>query len=322
MMMRYLRALGTSLLLARAAAAQSSISACGPLPDSTSRQQVSTFGALKVCLIATNVANTDAETPAGWAAKGNIVVLETQRPADYRRAAIVGTNVEWTINGQPAPKDSLADRWQKSVIELLDAAFEADGIRRQVAALRMQVDSLPARRAAIAQKIKDIERVETALDQQMIAVQSEERRRRIDIDRLEQRRDDYLRRASAEERKASATRDERARATYTANARQYYAEAQRMTEEIRRTESNGRDSNAQRRQVELEQELRSLTSDGNLALLRMQQENYDSTKVEDLEAMITQLDAPRRLPVLDARVEKARLELLAILGAPGIAPSR
>jgi hypothetical protein len=320
--MRHLVAVSACVVLASSARAQTSISACGPLPDSTSRQQIKDLGGLRVCLVATKVVGTEAETPAEWAAKGRIVVLETQRAGDNRRAAIVGNNVEWTVNGRQAPQDSLADRWQKSVIELLDASFEADGLRRQVADLRMQADSLPARRAAVAKKIKDIDRLQAELNRQLMAAQSEETTRRNEIMRLERQRDDANRRAAAEERKASGARDERSRAAYEANARQYYAEAQRVSEQIRRSESSSRSSNAERRRLELEEELRSLTAGGNVALLRMQQENYDSTKVEDLEAMITQLDAPQRLPALDARVEKARLDLLAVLEARGRAPSR
>src|SRR4051812_38002198 len=103
-------------VIATPAAAQSSLAACGPLPDSSSRQIIKAFGQLRVCLVATQVAVTDAERPREWAARGTQVIMETQRSDDYRRAAIAADRVAWTINGRPATLDSLAERWQKAVI--------------------------------------------------------------------------------------------------------------------------------------------------------------------------------------------------------------
>lgn len=301
---------------------QSSIAACGPLPDSTARQFLKNYGSLRVCIVATKVARTEAETPGEWAARGNVVVLETQRPGDNRRAAIVGSSIEWTINGQKAPQDSLADRWQKAVIELLDASFEADGLRAEAAELRMQIDSLPARREAMAKRVKDIERLEAELNRQALAAQTEESKRRSDEMRLQSRIDDLNRRAAAEERRASGASNPQARAAAEANARNYYQQAQQLSDQLRRLQSYSNENNPQRRRIEIEDQLRFLTADGNLALLRMQLANYDSTRVEDLQAQLTQLDVQTRLPALDARVEKARLDLLAVLEARGRAPSR
>ena len=309
-------------LLATTAGAQSSIAACGPLPDSTSRQLIKAYGDLRVCIVATKVVGTEAETPGEWAAKGSVVILETQRPGDNRRSAIVGNTVDWTINGQKAPQDNLSDRWQKAVIELLNASFDADELRVQATSLQEQIDSLPARRDAMAKRIRNIERVQAELNGQLLATQAAEARRRNDVMRLERQIDDYNRRGAAEERRASGLSNPQAKAAAEANARQYYQEAQRLGEQLRRLESSARSNDAELNRRGLEEELRSLTSDGNLALLRMKLDNYDSTKVEDLRALLTQLDAPQRLPALDARVEKARLDLLAVLEARGKGSSR
>jgi hypothetical protein len=320
--MRRILPIAISVVLAASAMGQTSISACGPLPDSTSRQQIKNFGNLRVCLVATKVVGTEAETPGEWAAKGNVVVLETQRPGDNRRAAIVGSSVEWTINGQKAPQDSLADRWQKAVVELLDASFDADELRSQSTALEMQIDSFPARREALAARVKQIERLEAELNQQSLAAQAEQTKRRNDQMRLQSQIDDYNRRAAAEERRAASASNPQARAAAEANARNYYAQAHRLEDQLRDLELDRRGTSAERQQSQMEAQLRMLTADGNLALLRMKLANYDSTSVDDLKAQLLQLDAQQRLPALDARVEKARLDLLAVLEARGKAPSQ
>jgi hypothetical protein len=320
--MRLIPSISLLAVVAASASAQSSIAACGPLPDSTSRQQIRNFGDLRVCMVATKVVGTEAETPIEWAAKGAVVVLETQRPGDNRRAAISGSDVAWTINGRVAPLDSLAERWQKLVTEVLDASFAANELRSQDSSLRIDADSLPARRAATQKRISDIERLQAELNRQLLAEQTRESSLNGQLQRLEAQRDDYQRRAAAEERKAAGTRDERSRSAYEANARSYYAQAQNVSEQIRRLESDGRNSSSSRRIAELRQQLGASTADGNETLLRMKLANYDSTRVEDLRQQINQLAAAQQLPVLDARVEKARLALLALLEARDRSPSR
>jgi hypothetical protein len=156
------------LIIAGSAAGQSSIAACGPLPDSTSRQWKMSIGDIRVCLVATKVADTDAASPAAWAARGNVVVLETQRAGNYRRAAITGGDVTWTINGQAAPVDSLADRWQTAVVEALDASFESYALRRQAADLQSLIDSLPRSITSTKQRIIYLEERDRELNVRLL----------------------------------------------------------------------------------------------------------------------------------------------------------
>jgi chromosome segregation ATPase len=233
---------------------------------------------------------------------------------------IEGNRVTWTINGRPAVIDSLAERWQKAVIDLLDARYEADALREQEASLRMEADSLPARREATRQRIAQIERRQVQLNNQILAERNRETQRRNELSLLERQRDDIQRRLSAEERK-TATNDDRARAAAEANIRRLSNELSSINDRIRRYDSYA-SQDVDRRIAAIEAQLRELQSGHNLALLRLQLSNYDSTDVEDLRQQITQLGAPQRLPALEARVEKARLALLAILEGRGKAPSR
>jgi chromosome segregation ATPase len=317
--MRQLITAGLGLLAAASATAQTSLSACGPLPDSSARQSVKVFDGLRVCLVATRVTDPEAALPQDWAAKGATVVIETQRDGDNRRVAIEGNRVSWTINGRSAPLDSLAERWQKAVIELLDAKHEADALREQSTSLRMEIDSLPARRAAAAKRLEDLERLQKRLDQELLAERNRETLARNETDRLQRQINDLQNRISSEERRASSITDPRARASVEANLRGYYDQIRRLQEELRRRE--GDPHRGSRRLADIEDEMRRLRGDGNVAMLRLQLANYDSTSVRDLEEQLTQLDAQRRLPELDSRVEQARRALIAVLDARGKAPS-
>jgi hypothetical protein len=314
-----LRILALALTLGASAQGQTSMSACGPLPDSTARQTIKVFGGLRVCLLATRVTDPEA-LPLEWAAKGSTVILETQRDGDNRRAVIEGNRVAWTINGSVAPIDSFADHWQKAVIQLLDLRYQADALREQSSALRGDIDSLPARRDRMRQRVDAIEKLQVKLDQQVLAARNRQTLERNEDERIQRQINDLQQRASAEERRAASLTDQRARTASENTLKNYYDQIQRLYEAQRRARSNSGESD--KRLAELQEQMRVLMGDGNLTFLRMRLAEYDSTNVQDLEQQLTQLDAQRRLSDLDVQVEKARLDLVAILEARGKGPSR
>ena len=322
MNMRALIAIGLTVLAFASAGAQTSLSACGLLPDSTSRQHVVSFGALRVCILATKVAGKEAETPRDWAAKGDIVILETQRPDDFRRAAIVGNSVEWTINGRLAPTDSLAQAWQSAVVALVDASFEAEAVRRQLAELRAQVDSLPQKIAATKARIAYLEQRDRQLNLDILNAGNRERDLRRQLSSLQSQLSSARSRASAAQRQAATARDEQTRASASAAARsaeQAAAQLELQVDGVQRALSIGESS---RTVAAAQDELRALQPAHNISLLKLQLSSYESIDPADIEAQIRQIDAPTRLPALDAQVEKTRLALLAVLEARGKAPSR
>lgn len=320
--MRVFGSVGVGLLFAASAGAQTSMSACGPLPDSASKQLTRIFGSLRVCMVATKLAGKDAETPREWAAKGDVVVLETQRPEDNRRAAIVRNSVEWTINGRPAPMDSLAQAWQAAVVTLADAVFEADEVRRQASELRAQIDSLPQRIETTKARIAFLEKRDRQLNLAILNANNRENSLRSEISSLESRLAMAQSRASAAERQAASARDDRARASAEATARAAQQEVTRISDAIRGLQREMYSGESSRLVAAAQEELRALEPAHNIALLKLQLSNYQSLNPADVEAQLTQLDAPQRLPALDAQVEKARLDLLAVLEARGRAPSR
>ena len=322
MNMRILIAVGLPVVVAASAGAQTSMAACGPVPDSTARQQIASFDSLRVCVLATRVAGREAETPREWAAKGDVVILETQRPNDNRRAAIVGSRVEWTINGRQAPVDSLAQAWQWAVVTLAEASFEADEMRRQIAELRSQIDSLPQKIAATKSRIAYLEKRDRQLNLEILNANNRENAIRADIRAMESRLAMAQSRVAAAERQAAAARDDRTRASAEAAARAAQQEVTRLSDAIMRAQRDAYGSESSRKVAAAQEELRVLQPSHNISLLKLQLSNYESIDLAGVEAQITQLDAPQRLPVLDARVEKARRDLLAVLEGRGKVPSR
>jgi hypothetical protein len=309
------------LIIGTAARAQTSLAACGPLPDSTSRQVIKAFGELRACLVATKVAGTDAVFPREWAAKGATVVIETQRPDDNRRLSLEGLLVHHTINGREAPMDSVAERWQRAVLELLDAKYEADELRSRSTSLQLEIDSLPARLARTKDSLGLVESRASQLSGLILNAQSRRDRAELQVSGLEGQRDGYLQRADAAESEAAMTKDDNARRSALARAQSYRAQAQRVSTQISGIMREAGGPEAMKSVARAQAELQAMRPEHTLAMLRLQLGNYEATNVDDLEAQLTALDAPRRLPELDARVEQARLALLAVLEARGTAPS-
>lgn len=304
----------------QAARAQGAMSACGSLPDSTARQVIKAFSGVRVCMLAAKLESSD-DFPRDWAAKARTLVLETQRDGDNRRAAISGSSITWTVNGQPATIDSLAEAWQTAVVDYLDAAFQADQLRRQSDDLRAEIDSLPQRIAAAKIRIAYLEQRDQQLNVLILNAGNRERQIRQQISRLQAARGSAQSRASTARRMAASSRDAGARQSYESQAAAADMEVMQLSDAIDRAESEIT-ANSGRAVASAQEELRSLQPRHNISLLKLQLANYESISPEDVERQIRELDAPQRLPVLDAQVEKTRLALLAVLEARGKAPSR
>jgi hypothetical protein len=311
--MRRVRLITATLIagLAIPASGQTSIAACGEPGDPSARQVHKVFGDLRVCMVAVRPA-AEAEFPRDWAARASTIVLETQQPGDNRRAAIEGSRVTWTVNGRPAPVDSTVERWQRAVIDLLDAAHERDQLRGTANDLRSRIDSLPARRAATRARIDDIERRDAALSQQMVALESRERLRRDEITRLRQRHGQVQSQATAEQNRA-ANADERTRAAIEANARRLAQEADRLEDQLLRLERQEASDDLRKRISDLSYERASLNVAEATRYLQLQLTALDSTNVREIEQQIQQLTAGGRFAILDAQVDERLKGLRALL---------
>ena len=314
MSMRRLVAVTAGILLASgSASAQSSIAACGPLPDSTARQVVKVFGDLRVCLLALKVGLLENDTPREWAARAGTLVLETQRPDDNRRAAISVSGVAWTINGREAAQDSLAQAWQKAVVDLADATYQADQLRASSAGLREQIDSLPDRIAATKKRIAFIERREGDLNRAIMNAGNHERTVRNQMAQAQRALNSARAQASSASARASSARDERERSAAQAEAARAEQAVSNLSMQVSALEYEVARGDASRVIADAQDELRALRPEHNLALLRLELSGYQATNVADLQREIQELDAPARQPVLDGQVDAALARLRAIL---------
>ena len=306
-----------SLPLAGFAGAQT-VGGCGSLPDASSRQTIQTFGDLRVCLTATNVAESAAELPVDWTLAGLSVVLETQRAGDVRRLSIDPSRILWTINDHQQAFTSSAEAWQQAVVTLVNYKFQADAARENAVIVRRQLDSLPARATAASKEIKNIEKRLRDTDSRIAAVQEQDRSIRNTLANLERERGSAQRDANAQRMRASSASDARVRQQAEAAA----AAAERRLDQIERQLSAYEVRSAyfdpQRQISDTRDERAQLENAHKLAQLRLDLAGADS---RDLTRALTQLDGPQQLAALDARVETARQALVAILEGRDKAPS-
>jgi hypothetical protein len=171
-------------------------------------------------------------------------------------------------------------------------------------------------------RIDYLEGRDRQLNLEILNAGNRENAQRAEISRLEQQRSAADSRASNAERQAASARDDRTRASFESAARSARQQADALSQAIRNMERSVGSGGSSKSVAGAQEELRALQPRQNIALLKLQLGNYESVNVEEIEREIRELDAPQRLPVLEAQVEKARLALLAVLEARGKAPSR
>ena len=310
--MRRILSVCAGLLIAASANAQSSASACGPLPQPTARQVLKVFGELRVCLLALNDGPLDGDLPREWAARASTLVLETQRPDDNRRAAIGRTGVSWTVNGREAPQDSLAQAWQKAVVDLADAVYQADQLRSRSAELRERIESLPARIAETRGRIDYVNRRANELNLKIANANRGDAALRSQITQAQSMLSNTEMRASRERARASSARDDRERAAAERAAQQLDQAADGIRRQIDDLQLKLMDGNS-RLIADAQEELRALRPEHTLTLLRLELSSLETMNVDDLNREMQELDAPARQPALDAEVQAALSRLRAIL---------
>jgi hypothetical protein len=315
--MRRFLILSFSLSLARLANAQS-VGGCGSLPDASSRQTIQTFGDLRVCLSATNVAESDAELPVDWALAGMSVVLETQRAGDFRRLLIDPSRILWTVNEHQKAFTNSAEVWQEAVVTLLNYKFQADAARTNAVIVRRQLDSLPARAVAASKDIKNVEKRLRDIDARILGVQEKDRDIRNTLASLERDRGAARREANAQQMRASGATDARVRQQAEAAAARAQQRLDQIERQITDYELRSAMFDPQQEISNIRDERAQLENEHKLATLRLDLAGADS---RDLAKALTQLDGPQQLAALDARVETARQALVAILEGRGKAPS-
>ncbi|HET9424007.1 MAG TPA: hypothetical protein VFO55_01445, partial [Gemmatimonadaceae bacterium] len=247
-------------------AGQSAAAACAITSEHYANQVVRTFGDLRVCMLAFGA--DPGSAPATWPTTASRLVMETQRPSDIRRMMIGEGRVEWAVNGQTRPADSTAIAWRRAVEDLLVNEWEAVMLRAKVAALRMDIDSLPARRNRIPREIDSIARLERNLRSRIMTLESQDRNSQARIAAHEQQ----LRQIQAEIRRQQSLRPPdaagraRVEAVIAQLERAYSLEDARLRSAERQRES----LDAIRRARLLEGELEELRADHNIAMRKLQ----------------------------------------------------
>ncbi|MEO5568458.1 MAG: hypothetical protein ABIR92_08200, partial [Gemmatimonadaceae bacterium] len=299
-------------------AAQSSAAACAATEDSTARQIIKTFDGLRVCMLAIPGDSAIGGGPRHWMTAAARVILETQRPDDFRRMSmgIASGRVDWTINGKLKDYDGPSVAWRSAVIVLLAKADEAEHLRGQVSYLRLQIDSLPQLRKRTAQEITATEQGAASLNQAIMKLQSDDRSLRAQVSQMEQRIRDLQGQADREAAVAARATDVTARTRAQNAVRQLELEIRRLEDRPFRTDRQRLAMDAERRVPLLEQDLADLRPDHTMALLRMKLGNLEALSVPALERELTGLDADNRLRVLDAEIAKALADLRSQLGPP------
>lgn len=297
-------------------AAQSSSAACSPADDSTARQIIKTFDELRVCMLAFQGDSPIGDGPRAWMTTAARVILETQRPDDFRRMSmgIASGRVDWAINGKLKDYDGPSVAWRSAVVALLSQAGEAGDLREKVRYLRLQIDSLPQLRKRTTDEITATERRAVSLNQAIMKLQSDDRALRAQGSQMEQRIRSLQGQAARETMAAARATDGTSRTRAENAARQAEMEIRRLEDQLRRTDRQRLAIDAERRVPLLEQQLSNLRPDHTVALLRMTLGNLEALSVPALERELAELDADNRLRVLDAEIAKALAELRSRLG--------
>jgi hypothetical protein len=288
-------------------AAQSADAACGATNDVTTRQFIKVYGDLRLCLLAYTGDTVATEGPRAWT-RAPRAVYETQRENEYRRMAIVGDSVEWTINGQPRPADSAAMAWRLQVIDVLQPAWEAAQLRGEVAGLRLRIDSLPALRARTVARMDSLEKRVAAARARVLDLRARDRSAQSNVTTQESR----LHAMEAQldrERTRLNTVDPAARARAEKAVQQMERQVQSQERAVYDAQRKRDALDVDRQIGAIELDLRESRPEHQQAMLKLELGELDAESIPLLEQQLANLDADNRLRVLDAAADTALARL-------------
>lgn len=309
---RLAAALALAFSIARPAGAQSAAAACGATTDTTAHHFIRVYGDLRLCMLAFTTDSSAVEGPRAWSIKSSRIVYETQRENDFRRMAIAGDVVEWTINGRPRAADSAAMAWREGVIGVLAPAWEAARLRDEVSRLRLHIDSLPALRQRAMARMDSIDQAVTRARARIASLQASDRAIRSDIANYEKRLRD-LDAEAGRQRAIANSPDPRVRERAEAALRAIEGQQRGVDDGLRGAERRREALDAERQIGAIELDIREMRPDHQRALLKLELGELDEENVPLLEQELVNLDAPNRLRYLDDAAEKALARLRASL---------
>ena len=310
------RRLAAGLLLAflstLPAGAQSASAACGETGDTTAHQFIRVYGDLRICMLAFTTDSSAVDGPRAWTARSGRMVYETQRENDFRRMAITGDAIEWTINGQPRPVDSAAMAWRQNVLGVLEPAWEAARLREEVSRLRRRIDSLPALRQRATARSDSIERALATARARIASLEQTDRGIDREVAGLEARLRELQSQSSRLQPRLGSP-DANVRARAESELEQIRRQEQQLDEALRRAQQRSDGLDADRRIRAIELDIRAMRPEHQLALLRLELEELKEENIPLLRQQLQDLDADNRLRVLDGAVEATLARLRSSL---------
>jgi hypothetical protein len=296
------------LLLATGAGAQSAIAACALVPDSTARQTVIKAGELTVCLLAMRADPADT-TPRQWATRSHVVVLETQRPGDFRRLAL-DRGTSWTVNGKPAPMDSTAEAWHHAVVDVLDAAYAVDRLRGLSAQLTATDIPLPTNADSARERLTAIDKRIALLDARIASVLATDRSLDRNIESARRNYEQAARRATDEQGRA-ARASPQAQAAANAQAQSAQAAANQAYGNYSSLVDRKRRQNAPGEISRMSDEQRTLRARKDL--LQLQLQRLDPTNPATMQRASIEQQLTSRQGEVEERSGQSLKRLRAIL---------
>jgi hypothetical protein len=311
------------LLVAGNAGAQTSLAACGQLPDSTARQAIIQDGGLRVCLLALRADPADT-TPRQWATRSHVVILETQQYGDFRRLSL-DRGTAWTVNGRQAQLDSTVEAWQRAVVDVLDAAYDADRLRSLAVILqandiplptnpdsaRARLAAIDKRLASLKSRIANTEALDESLDGQIAAADA--RREGASMQALAAQD-----RAGAASAQVDAASTPQARAQAAQEARAAQSQAQAAQGEAMRANSRYGDLVTRKRNLNARVEIRRMqielqTLSAQQDLLQLQLQRLDPTDPTTMRRASIEQEVATRQSVVGVQLNEALKRLRALL---------
>lgn len=304
--------LALTFLAALPAGAQSASAACGETDHATAHQFIRVYGDLRICMLAFTTDSLAVDGPRAWTAKAGRMVYETQRANDFRRMAIAGDAIEWTINGQPRPADSAALAWRQDVLDVLAPAWEAARLREEVSRLRQRIDSLPALRQRATARSDSIEKALAAARARIASLEQADRSIDREIAGYEARIRELQSQSSRVQMRTSSP-DPNVRARAEAELEQIRRQERLLDESLRRAQQRADGLDADRRISAMELDIRTMRPEHQLALLKLELDELKEENIPLLRQELRDLDPDNRLRVLDDAIAIALARLRSSL---------
>jgi beta-lactamase regulating signal transducer with metallopeptidase domain len=288
-----------------------------------------TFGDVRVCMITDGYDGPeDNELPSTWIGNADRVVMETERENDVRRLEIVGGRSTWSVNGRPGTIDDGVGTWRRTLLDLLDASWEASTLRGRESSLRGEISSVQGERSSLLGEISSLRGEVSSMQGEISSLRGEESSLRGEISSI-RGHESSLRGEISSERGAisslEAQRWDRAsdRDGITARIRRHEDNIRAIEDEIARYDAAGK-VRAVERQIaafdvdakvaEVEKRLRDFDVERKVQAVERELANLGvERRVRGIEGEIRDLDVDSRVGRIERRRDEALDRLRALL---------